>query len=216
MTEDHVYSNGNYFETRFPYDDSKNIVWEEIARFLDTRYGLGSTVVDVGAGYGYFLNGVDAAEKIAIDHSGYPLQKTDEETGGVVGDITSLPLPDNTVDTLMASNVLEHLSMDDIQKALAEFRRVLSADGTLFIVTPNFALSPREYFHDFTHKSILTHRSIEDLLQLTGLRIKDSIVRFLPFSSESNFPVRKWLIRLYLLLPRSPFAGQSLFVATPN
>lgn len=214
MTDDDVYTTGNYFETRFPYDDSKNIVWKEIANYLDSRYGINGTVVDVGSGYGYFLNSVNADKTIAIDHSDYPLKKTNNMINSIVGDVTSLPIPDNTANTLMASNVLEHLEIDDIQKALSEFRRVLTGDGTLFIVTPNFALNPQEYFDDFTHKSILTHRSLEDLLELTGFRVEDSIIRFLPFSSESNFPIRSWLVRLYLMLPRSPFAGQSLFVAT--
>lgn len=210
-----VYQDGEYFETRFPYDEEKNVVWNVIGDFLDSRYGVDGTVVDVGAGYGYFLNGVNGSEKIGIDYSMYPLRQETGEFKRLVGDATQIPLSDNTADTLMASNVLEHLSVSDIQSALAEFRRVLAADGTLFIVTPNFALAPRQYYDDFTHETPLTHQSVSDLLTLSGFEERDRIVRFLPFSAKSNFPVIPSLIRVYLSLPWVPFAGQSLFVAEP-
>lgn len=216
MTDEHVYTEGDYFETRFPYDESKNLIWDIVGDFLDEHYGIDGTVVDVGAGYGYFLNGIEADTKLAIDHSRYPLAKTEPDVESLTGDVTDIPLSDGAADVLMASNVLEHLTTEDIQVALSEFRRVLGEDGTLFIITPNFALAPRKYFDDFTHKSVLTHRSVSDLLDLSGFKKVDSVIRFLPFSSQQRLPVRQWLVRLYLALPFSPFAGQSLFVAKPK
>lgn len=216
MMDESVYSEGDYFETRFPYDESKITVWDAVADYLDKKYGIGETVVDVGAGYGYFLEGVEAEHKLAVDHSSYPLKKTAADIETLVGDVTEMPLEEDIADTLMLSNVLEHLSTDDIQTALTEVRRVLCPQGTLFVVTPNFALSPRQYFDDFTHKTILTHRSLADLLTLSGFTECDRIVRFLPFSSEGRLPVSQFLVRLYLHSPVSPFAGQSLFVATPT
>jgi len=204
-----------YFNTRFPYDESKNIVWSVIGDFLTERYGVNGTVVDVGAGYGYFLNGIDVERKFAVDRSRYPLNRTEEDVDCLVGDAANLPLKTNYADVVMASNVLEHLTMEEIQRSLKEFRRVLRPDGTLFIVTPNFALAPRKYFDDFTHESILTHRSVADLLGLSGFNQRDRIVRFLPFSSEGSLPVVRSLVALYLRAPLVPFAGQSLFVSTP-
>ena len=216
MADESVYSGGEYFETRFPHDESKVAVWGAVADYLDAKYGIGETVVDVGAGYGYFLEGVDAEHKFAVDHSSYPLKKTAADVEPLVGDVTEIPLEDGAADTLMLSNVLEHLSTDDIQTALAEVRRVLSPEGVLFVVTPNFALAPRQYFDDFTHKTVLTHHSLADLLNLSGFTEQDRIVRFLPFSSEGRLPVSRLLVRLYLHVPVSPFAGQSLFVVTPT
>lgn len=215
MSSEGVYQDGDYFETRFPHDKQKNVVWGAVGNFLESRYGLDGTVVDVGAGYGYFLNGVDSARRVAVDHSAVPFSQVDAGVECVVGDATDLPLPDDTADAIMLSNVLEHLTVEDIQAALRECRRVLCSDGTLFVVTPNFALAPRKYYHDFTHETALTHRSVADLLALSGLDERDRIVRFLPFSTNSRVPVVTGLVRLYLALPIGPFAGQSLFVATP-
>lgn len=204
-----------YFKTRFPYDESKNIVWDVVGNFLSKRYGVNGTVVDIGAGYGYFLNGIDAEQKIAVDRSRYPLTRTEADVDCLVGDAVNLPLKTDHADVVMASNVLEHLGVEEIRRALDEFRRILRPDGTLFVVTPNFALAPRQYFDDFTHESILTHRSVADLLNLSGFKQRDTIVRFLPFSSEGNLPVARTLVALYLRVPLVPFAGQSLFVSTP-
>lgn len=204
-----------YFDTRFPYDESKNVVWDVVGDFLSKRYGVNGTVVDVGAGYGYFLNGIDTDRKIAVDQSQYPLNRTEMDIECLVGDASNLPLSTDYADVVMASNVLEHLPVNEIRRSLDEFHRVLRPDGTLFVVTPNFALVPRQYFDDFTHKSALTHRSVADLLTLSGFERQDRIVRFLPFSSEGYLPVVRSLVALYLRVPLVPFAGQSLFVSTP-
>lgn len=216
VEQSNVYTDADYFQSRFTYDESKEVVWDEIGRFLDANYGIGGTVVDVGSGYGYFARSVHADRKLAVDLSRYPLDRVGDGVEPSMGDVTDLPIRDRSVDVIMASNVLEHLPVTGIRRALTEFRRVLRPDGTLFVLTPNFALSPTEYFDDFTHETVLTHRSMADLLTVSGYRIDDRIVRFLPFSAEGRLPVSALLVRLYLALPVSPFAGQSLFVASPN
>jgi len=214
MAED-VYRDGEYFRTRFPYDETKESVWAAVAAYLDDRYGLDGTVVDIGAGYGYFLNNVDSDRRIAVDRSPVPLSAIDSDVGSLIGDASNLPLASDSADVVMVSNVLEHLTVPEIRTALEECQRVLAADGTLLVVSPNFALAPRQYFDDFTHETILTHRSLADLLTLGGFEQTDTVVRFLPFSSEGCLPTLPWLVTLYLRLPVSPFAGQSLLVATP-
>ncbi|AHG04074.1 type 11 methyltransferase [Halobacterium sp. DL1] len=211
-----IYTEADYFRSRFPYDRSKHRIWAEIGSYLDQEYGIDGTVVDVGAGYGYFLSAVSARRKLAVDVSAYPLSRVDEPIDTCLGNATDLPLADDTADVVMASNVLEHLEVEEIRRALTEFRRVLGKDGTLFVITPNFALAPGKYFDDFTHRTILTHRSAADLLAVSGFEVKETVVRFLPFSAEGRVPAFRPLVRLYLALPISPFAGQSLLVAEPK
>lgn len=208
------YREGSYFESRFTYDEENNRIWSEIVRFLDAEYGIEGSVLDVGAGYGYFIDNVSADHRFAVDISSYPMQRISSGVHSLVGSATELPFEDDTLDVVMASNVLEHLI--DPKDALAEFWRVLSSDGTLFVVTPNFALAPRAYFDDFTHETVFTHRSMADILTVSGFRERDRVVKFLPFSADSNLPVHPLLVRLYLHAPISPMAGQSLFVATPE
>jgi len=54
------------------------------------------------------------------------------------GDIRSLPIRDNTLTSVICSEVLEHVKYPT--RALSEFRRVLSRDGLVVITTPNQGL----------------------------------------------------------------------------
>lgn len=205
----------DYFETRFPYDEGKYDIWAEIVAYLSERHGLGDAVLDVGTGYGYFINNVNATERYALDLNRYPLDRIDGGVHRLQGDATAIPFPDGVLETVFASNVLEHLpSSDTVLDALTEYRRVLTGDGRLIVITPNFRLAPRQYFDDYTHDTIITDRSLADMLRTAGFEILDRDVRFLPFSAEGRLPAWPVLTRLYLRLPVSPFAGQSLFVAS--
>ena len=83
----------------------------------------------------------------------------------------------------------------------------------MIIISPNFKYCFRVYFDDFTHKSILTDRSLKDLLHASGFELLEMIPKFLPFSTESKLPKSGVLLRLYLMSPWKPFAGQMLVVA---
>lgn len=64
----------------------------------------------------------------------------------VLGDIRDLPYPDKSVESIFASNVLEHVSFLDTHKTLVEWLRVLQPDGTLEIVVPDLIGIVRDYF----------------------------------------------------------------------
>ncbi len=94
-----------------------------------------ATVVDVGAGTGYYLRAVlDAlpdAAGIAVDLSKYAARraaKAHERAVAVVADVWQrLPIDDQVADV-----VLDIFSPRNAR----EFRRILTPDGTLLVVTP--------------------------------------------------------------------------------
>ena len=51
--------------------------------------------------------------------------------------VTSLPFPSSSVDSIICSDVLEHIPRHAIAAALLEWHRVLKPGGTLKIKTPN-------------------------------------------------------------------------------
>jgi predicted SAM-dependent methyltransferase len=62
------------------------------------------------------------------------------------GDVVSgLPITSNSCDGVYASHVLEHLSRQDIDKALAETYRILKPDGIFRLVVPDLELAARQY-----------------------------------------------------------------------
>ena len=78
---------------------------------------------------------------------------------------------------------------------------------------PNFRLRPREYFDDYTHRTIFTDRSLGDFLTASGFAVEHVERRFLPLTMKSRLSFGHALVPLYLRLPYRPLAGQMLVVA---
>ncbi len=116
-------------------------------------------------------------------------------------------------DVVFASNLLEHLTQEDMEGTLEGAKRILRPRGRFIVLQPNFRYAYKQYFDDYTHLQIFTHVGLCDLLKAHGFSILEVRPKFLPFSVKSNFPVIPLLIRLYLNFPAKPFAGQMLVVA---
>ena len=62
---------------------------------------------------------------------------------------------------------------------------------------------------------MFTDVSLPNLLRARGFTIEDVQPRFLPYSMRGrHFPIAGWLVRLYLMSPIKPWAGQMLVIAT--
>jgi SAM-dependent methyltransferase len=62
------------------------------------------------------------------------------------GDIVKgLPIPDESCQGVYASHVLEHLSLEDFQKALQNTHRILRKNGIFRLVVPDLERPAREY-----------------------------------------------------------------------
>lgn len=96
-----------------------------------------------------------------------------------VGDITNIPFDDNTFDTCIFSEVIEHLI--DVERALAELRRVLKANGTLIITTTDFnwlkkvliaAFVFDTYFYPTNpHIRFFTKKTLTQVLRKNGYKV---------------------------------------------
>lgn len=138
--------------------------WDDLARTLlpvpDYREQLlslvpgGKTVVEIGLGTGGLLPALAAkAERvIGVDHSPAMLEEARVrlEAAGLagtdlrLGEMTHLPLPDNSVDCAILNMVLHHAA--DPQAVLIEIRRVLATDGSL--VLADLARHDREWVRE--------------------------------------------------------------------
>ncbi len=202
-----------YFETRFKYSTDRNRIWKVLCEYLQKFIPEGLRVLDVGAGYCYFINNINAHEKYALDSDNEVLNYANNNVEKVVCNVKSTKFEDNFFDVMFSSNLLEHLSIDEILQTLNELNRISKEEGILVIISPNFKYCFRIYFDDFTHKSIITDTSLKDMLQTAGFMIEKIMPKFLPFSAESRLPKSSLLLRLYLMSPWKPFAGQMLIVA---
>lgn len=211
-------SGSGYHGSRLTPDSRREIVWQSLWRY---RFGAmvrpDDCVLDLGAGYGEFINAVVARRRIAVDTwSGFPAHLA----AGIeyrVGSVTSLDfLDDGCVDFAFASNVFEHLTRVEFQQTLDALRPKLSARGTLTIVQPNYRYAYREYFDDFDHKSVFSHVSLPDYLAANGYEPFLVEPRFMPLSVKSRLPVSPLLIRAWLASPVKPGGKQMLVRARPR
>ena len=207
-----------YHGSRFTPDPRRDVLWKTLWRaYFQKRIPADACVLDLGCGYGEFINNVTARRRIGIDRWDGIRQHLHPDVEAIVADVTDLSgISDGSVDFAFASNLFEHLTQDQLAKTLGQLRKKLSPNGTLTILQPNYRYAYREYFDDFTHVSIYSNISLPDFLTSNHYDVLDVKPRFLPLTIKSRLPVWPALIRLYLALPLKPFGKQMLVTAKPR
>ncbi len=207
-----------YHDTRLTEDAKRDVVWQALWRFHFSHIiAPDACVLDLGCGYGSFINQVIARRRIAIDAWPDFTHHVAPAVEAHVGDVADLDfLPDVGIDFVLASNLFEHLTQPEFARVLANLRPKLSADGVLTIIQPNFRYAYREYFDDYTHITPYSHISLADFLIANGYDVLEVRPRFLPLSIKSRLPVSPWLIATYLASPLKPLGKQMLIRARPR
>jgi hypothetical protein len=207
-----------YFETRMSQAHRAGAaeIWRIIAADILRQVGHPiRSAIDIGAGYGDFINGVELEERWALDQwEGMPAHLA-QGVNSVVGDILAkqAAVPQRHFDLCFLSNVLEHFDLDQGKKILGSVRSMLKPGGSVAILQPNFTYCAKHYFDDYTHKTIFTSEGLSNFLMDEGFRIERCISRYLPFSFKSRLPRPPWMVKLYLKLPYRPLGAQMLIVA---
>jgi SAM-dependent methyltransferase len=156
-------------------EPSKRYFWKYLAGHLSNR---SDRILELGAGAGGLIeflratgfdrvSGVDAsAEQVALARS----RGIDVELGDALGALRARP--DASLDTIIAVDLLEHLTKAEVFELLDECFRVLVAGGRLVVHTVNgdspFFGTVR--FGDFTHETTFTRASMGQVLRTVGFR----------------------------------------------
>lgn len=210
-----------YFDKMYIRVPERNNIWASLSKYIQKDIGHPKTILELGAGYGDFINNIEAKNKIALDIDASSKKYAKKNVKFFVGKCTNLKfLKNKTVDVVFASNLFEHLSHDELEMTIKELRRVIQDDGKLVLLQPNFYYAYKEYFHDYTHKTIFTHIGLSDFLSTHGFKPIKIKPKFLPFSMQSKYSGKsipkflyiKPLINLYLNSPIKPFASQMYIV----
>lgn len=179
-------------------------VWRELvsALFL-RRLGNPTRVLDLAAGYGDFINNIDAAEKFAIDLN--PDAKTHLGADVTLFPIDATkpwPIEPGSLDAVFTSNFFEHLSTPDaLLGVLGQAAHALRPGGRLVAIGPNMRYTVKEYWDFLDHRLPLTEKSLREAMELRGFKVIECIPRLLPYSMESHRQVPPALIRIYCQLP---------------
>jgi SAM-dependent methyltransferase len=206
-----------YHDTRLAFDPRRETVWKALWRYHFRHVvPADGCVLDLGCGYGDFINQVEARRRIALDSwEGFPAHLR-PGVEPIVSSVTELAgIDEGSVDFAFASNLFEHLSQADFAGALAALRPKLTERGSLAILQPNGRYAFREYFDDYTHVSIWSHISLADFLRANGWEVIEVRPRFLPLTVKSRLPVWPPLIGAYLKSPVKPLGKQMLVRTRP-
>jgi SAM-dependent methyltransferase len=157
---------------------------------LDVRPGM--TVLDLGCGEGRhaFEAYRRGARVVALDHGASEVATTRRWLDAIAaageaprgaaaevvrGDLLTLPVPDASVDRVIAAEVLEHIPDDTA--AIAEIARVLKPGGRLAVTVPRYgpervcwALSDAYHANEGGHVRIYRSSELRKRLAAAGLR----------------------------------------------
>lgn len=203
----------DYYDTRYNFDKGRAKVWRAIAEHLQRYVHADGTLLELGCGYADFINNVRAAKKIAVDLNPLAKKYCGEGVCFICGSVDLLHgVEDASVDTVFASNLLEHLDNAQLERAMEEIRRVTRSGARIIFLQPNYRYAYREYFDDYTHVKVFSHVSLADFLKAHGFTPSRVIPRFMPFTMKSLLPKSYLLTKLYLTLPFRPMGKQMLVV----
>ncbi|MEA3386830.1 MAG: class I SAM-dependent methyltransferase [Thermodesulfobacteriota bacterium] len=199
---------------QYPYLADRRGVWRELVRFISKNCGRVDTVLEIGPGYCDFINQFPANSKICFEHNESMAEYAATDVDFRCGDAVTLNgVPDDSIDLVFASNVLEHLDKDQLQTIMPRIGQILKQTGRLILIQPNYHLCQKHYFDDETHQTIFSHDNIVAFLEQYNFTVSRLIPRFLPFSMKERLPKWPLLVRLYLALPFKPMAGQMFVMA---
>lgn len=214
LSGEHIHN--SYFATRMEKDKKRTVLWQTLCTaFFNKIITKDESVLELGAGYCDFINSIEAGRKFAVDiWDDFP-KYADGNVTCFVSSVTELKgIENNSIDFIICSNLIEHLTHDEIKQTLFRSAEILRQGGKIILIQPNFRLNPGRYFDDYTHVSIWTDTSLSDFLRANGWKVDQLRSKFLPLTVKTKFPVAPFLIKCYLKSPIKPLAGQMLLIAS--
>jgi SAM-dependent methyltransferase len=179
-------------------------VWGVLVKNFFQRFvPANGVVLDLGCGYGEFINSVLAGEKLGMDLN----PKTKENLADSVRFLEQdcslpWPLPDQQLDIVFTSNFFEHLAdKTALGRTLEQVFRCLKPGGKLIAMGPNIKFTGGRYWDFWDHYLPLTETSLSEGLVVQGFEIEKCFARFLPYTMVGTRQYPLWCIAVYLRFP---------------
>jgi SAM-dependent methyltransferase len=176
-------------------------VWQVLVpSFFQQFVSENATVLDLGCGYGEFINTVRAGRKLAMDLN-------PDSKGRLNPDVTFLlqncsrtwALNPDELDVVFTSNFFEHLpDKQTLGLTLDQAFRCLKRGGRLIAMVPNIKVVNGRYWDFWDHHLQLTEMSLTEGLSIRGFEIERSESRFLPYTIVGGPEYPLWMLELYL------------------
>ena len=184
--------------------DYRNKVWQVLTReFFNQWVAPDATVLDLGCGYGEFINNIPATRKLAMDLNPDAPARLAAGVEFLHQDCSApWPLPDNSLDVVFTSNFFEHLpDKECLNRTLRQALRCLKPGGRLIAIGPNIKYLHGEYWDFYDHHVYLTETSLGEAMEVEGYQIEVIVPRFLPFTMVEAPEYPMFFVRAYIALP---------------
>lgn len=161
-------------------------LYQQIERHVLDKDIKGKNILDIGCGSGWIeeMLLLRGANKItAIDISDDVIRKAKrkklKKTVYLTASAIDLPFKKNSFDTIVSSEVIEHIPAKTEQKMFDEMKRVLKPGGVFYLTTPHKNLivqlfDPAWWFAGHRHYS---ENQMEEYCKKANLKIKRLYVR---------------------------------------
>ena len=196
--------------------DYRKRVWRVlIDSFFQRCISRNAAVLDLGCGYGEFINQVQAGRKYAMDLNPDAPNYLSKDVEFIRQDCSqSWPVGAGSLDVVFTSNFFEHLpDKAALGRTLDQAYKALRKGGRLIAMGPNIKLVPGAYWDFWDHYIPLTESSLGEALENRGFHIERKEAAFLPYTMAGKKPAPLALVRLYLAFPLSwRFLGKQFLV----
>lgn len=193
------------YRRRFEGEEEYRLgVWRVLVARCFQRYAApDATVLDLGCGYGQFINTIQCGLKYAMDLNPGSREQLAVGVRFFEQDCSKeWPLGDESLDLVFTSNFLEHLpSKEGLTKTVAQAVRCLRKGGRFVAMGPNIKYVGGAYWDFYDHNLPLTELSLKEALEVSGLRAQRVVDRFLPYTMVNAPRYPASMIDLYLRMP---------------
>jgi len=205
------------YRDRFDATQSyRDRVWRVlVADFFQALIPARASVLDLGCGYGQFINHVQAEQKFGMDLNPTSASHLAAGVRFLRQDCAaSWELADRSLDVIFTSNFLEHLpDKTALQATLAQVGRCLKPTGRLIALGPNIKYLPGLYWDFWDHHVALTENALREALVVSGFQVTRCLPKFLPYTMAQGPQYPLAFLKLYLRVPLAwRFLGKQFLV----
>jgi SAM-dependent methyltransferase len=210
------------YKLRFPAEElaKKGKLWKVLIDEVLQKYVKDNdSVLDIGGGECLFINNIKCGKKFVCDLNPDVKEYANSDVTVIQQSAENISdISDKSIDVVFVSNFFEHLKdKSDLEKVIAEIKRILAPGGLLLVIQPNIKYAYKEYWDFHDHYIPITDGSLAELLMINNFEIKICYPKFLPWRPKgklSNFMI---LFKIYLRFPLLwRIFGKQLFIVAQN
>jgi SAM-dependent methyltransferase len=179
-------------------------VWQVLVpQFFQQFISESGSVLDLGCGYGEFINNIRAKQKFAMDLNPDSKARLNPDIRFLQQDCSQpWQLEPNQLDLVFTSNFFEHLpDKNTLGKTLDQALRCLKPGGRIVAMGPNIKFVYGAYWDFWDHYLELTEASLAEGMVMHGFQIERCHPKFLPFTLVGGPEYPLWILKVYLQFP---------------